>query len=172
MRHFITGPRQIRRSFLLMELLLSLTLLSVLLTSLGMWSHTIFFSHKKKEVTFQAFAEEQRAYHQLRSWFSTATSLSLSSQGLCSMMFDRGIYSDPDLAGKVSGTLVYDQQTHQLLLLIQSLRNPSKHERISLLKQVSAASCSCVNNERLILSLSLSQQNTLRHRVYQFSIGE
>ncbi|EPP34903.1 hypothetical protein CP10139811_0665 [Chlamydia ibidis] len=137
-----------KHSFLLLEVTVSFTLLGLLLATLGFWHTRMFCTQKKNEKIYAIFLQENRAYFQLRNLFSSVYDLPKeNTTSLCSVMFDRGVYRDPDLAGVVRGDVVYNFSDRKLELHIQSLRNSHKRERLILLNHVSHVDFSSLGDE-------------------------
>lgn len=164
-----------KRSFLLMELVISIILLSLLLGVLGSWSYRIFLSQRQDRQAYQSFLEEYRTYQRLRKYFLSATTLQIDEQALCILTFDRGVYSDPDLAGTVLGRLYYDDKRHQLGMSIHSMRNLEKSESLVLLNDVLFAQLIPQEREArlpqgILLTIDRTYAKTVKHLAFQFVI--
>lgn len=106
-----------------MEVLVSITLFAVLFSVLGFWQRHMFCSTKRDEKVYKTFLQENYAYKQLRTIFRATSQIEEVPGALCSVVFDRGVYRDPDLAGEVEGSLYYHKEEGRLELQIRSLRN-------------------------------------------------
>lgn len=172
-----------KRSFVLVEVLVSLTLFSLLFCTLGFWQRHLLISSKRDEQLYKIFLQENSAYKKLRELFRFASQFGdLSSESLCSVVFDRGVYRDPELAGEVAAVLYYNEQFQRLELRIRSLKNQYKIETFVLLDHVSRVYCtpSFRNLEnpdlpdRVGLHIYRNFPNSQRERllVYQFALGK
>ncbi|WP_232500674.1 DUF1494 domain-containing protein [Chlamydia felis] len=119
-----------------MELLVSITLFALLFSVLGFWQRYMFCSSKHNERSYKTFLQENYAYKKLRTVFRATSQIEDVPGFLCSMVFDRGVYRDPELAGEVAGSLYYHRDLGRLELQIRSLRNQSKVETLLLLDNV------------------------------------
>lgn len=172
-----------KRSFVLVEVLVSLVLFSLLFGTLGFWQRHLLISSKRNEQLYKVFLQENNAYKKLRELFRfTSQFESLSSESLCSVVFDRGVYRDPELAGEVAAILYYNEQFQRLELCIRSLKNQDKMEIFVLLDHVSRVYCTPsfrhLENtdfpDRIGLHIYRNSPNSQRERllVYQFAVGK
>ncbi|EPP38850.1 hypothetical protein BOKEGFJH_00700 [Chlamydia avium] len=172
-----------KRSFLLVEVLVSFTLFFLIFCALGFWQRHLLISSRRNERLYKSFLQENIAYKKLRELFRfTSQFESLSSDTLCSVIFDRGVYSDPELAGEVAGFLCYNTHRKQLDLCIRSLKNQHKMETFVLLDHVSRVCCipfsrDAENNDlpnRVTLHIYRNSPNLCQERllVYQFNLGK
>ncbi len=115
---------------------MSLTLLAVLLGSLGFWYRQIYCLHKQQKNVYSSFMEEARAYQLLRILFREALTSAEDKDALLSLTFDRGVYKDPELAGEVRAAFHYDPEQYKLELRVYNLKNENKMEYLTLLSYV------------------------------------
>ncbi|WP_213358260.1 DUF1494 domain-containing protein [Chlamydiifrater phoenicopteri] len=133
--------RKSKRSFLLTEVVVCLSLMSILLGSIGFWQLLIAKKHERHKELYRVFGDESLAYKRLRAVFGSITEdFSLCSEGdsVCSFVFDRGVYKIPALSGNVRGRLVYDKEERVLSLIIQSQSSLDLEEESRLLDNVEA----------------------------------
>lgn len=105
-----------KRCFSLIEVLVSLGLISLLLSTLFFWYHAL---SKQKEEARQLKAplrEERYAQQRLRSLWQKVKLPFFSSETGCVFFFDQGATAFPELSGTVLGRLYYDQENHRLCL--------------------------------------------------------
>jgi type II secretory pathway pseudopilin PulG len=110
--------RKIKRSFTLVELVISLTLFSLLLSSLFFWYRHI--NVRTFELRKEAAKLTERRYiqQQLAHFFSHAqTPLFTYEKGLL-FFFDRGLYEEAELSGKVAAYLYHDAKSGSLLVRV------------------------------------------------------
>ena len=135
-----------KRSFSLIEVMVSLSLFAVLLTSLF-----FFYNHMtrgKIELHKKAWPllEERYCHQRLTKIFSTCDSpcfttqerLSNLSAGSLVFTFDRGIADDPLLCGKVLGRLYHDPEKNRLCLGVWPLSQKEPAETYVLLTDVTS----------------------------------
>ncbi|ANH78620.1 DUF1494 domain-containing protein [Candidatus Chlamydia sanziniae] len=135
--HFITTCKKHKRSFLLIELLITLTLMAFLLGVLGFWYRRIYCFQKQKERSYALYVEENRAYKTLRTMFNAALAPRENLPGmLYTLTFDRGVYRDPELAGEVRACLYHDVEGQELKLRISNMKREDKTETLLLLSHV------------------------------------
>lgn len=129
-----------KRPFLLLEVVLSLSLLVMLFGTLAFLQKDLFFSKKRQQAVYQSFVSEQRAYTVLRSVFHSAKNVECFTPEylpkLCSCMFDRGVYQDPELSGLVRGELYFSQEHQTLELVVYNSHMLEKSEKIFILDHV------------------------------------
>ncbi|MDS0919522.1 DUF1494 domain-containing protein [Chlamydia psittaci] len=178
MRSSINVIKKQKRSFLLMEVLVSITLFAVLFSVLGFWQRHMFCSTKRDEKVYKTFLQENYAYKQLRTIFRATSQIEEVPGALCSVVFDRGVYRDPDLAGEVEGSLYYHKEEGRLELQIRSLRNHGKVETSLLLDNVSQVAIVPRGSdpelpERMQMVIHRHfPKSTERVLTYQFALGK
>ncbi|WP_434601906.1 DUF1494 domain-containing protein [Chlamydia crocodili] len=180
MRSNITSSKKRKRSFLLMEVLVSITLFALLFSVLGFWQRQMFCSNRRNERVYKTFLQESYAYKKLRTVFCATSHIEEIPGALCSVVFDRGVYRDPELAGEVAGSLYYHQSLGRLELQIRSLRNHTKVETALLLDNVSKIDIVPQRNtgdqelpERLLIVIHRSfPEGSERILSYQFALGK
>nr|CRI44060.1 Uncharacterized protein BN1224_H12_EU_00070 [Chlamydia pneumoniae]CRI73491.1 Uncharacterized protein BN1224_YK41_BX_00090 [Chlamydia pneumoniae] len=170
-----------KRGFVLMELLMSFTLIALLLGTLGFWYRKIYTVQKQKERIYNFYIEESRAYKQLRTLFSMSLSSSYEEPGsLFSLIFDRGVYRDPKLAGAVRASLHHDTKDQRLELRICNIKDQSYFETQRLLSHVTHVVLSFQRNpdpEKLpeTIALTITREPKAyppRTLTYQFAVGK
>jgi hypothetical protein len=117
-----------RYSFTLVEVMISLLLVSLLLSTLFVWYH---FLSSQKETCKELKAplmEERYAYQRLQHILPRATTPFFQSQDGQSLLFvfDRGPFWDPKLAGQVIARLYHDKKEKLLCLGIWPLPTPEE----------------------------------------------
>nr|WP_139415039.1 DUF1494 domain-containing protein [Chlamydia abortus] len=180
MRSRVNFFKKQKRSFLLMEVLVSMTLFAVLFGILGFWQRHMFCSTKRDEQAYKTFLQENYAYKQLRTIFRATSQIQEIPGALCSVVFDRGVHRDPDLAGEVGGSLYYHKEQGRLELQIRSLRNHGKAETSLLLDNVSQVDIVPRRNtsdselpERVLMVIHRHcPKSTERVLTYQFALGK
>lgn len=134
------GSIKHKRSFLLLEVVLSLGLLALLFGCLALVQKDLFFSRTQQNAVYQSFRDEQRAYALLRTFFHSAQNLevySTSDPKVCSCIFDRGVRRDPALSGFVRGELYFFQEKRSIELMVYNLYISEKNARVPVLDHVS-----------------------------------
>ncbi|WP_100934301.1 DUF1494 domain-containing protein [Candidatus Chlamydia corallus] len=181
MRNSITSKKKQKRGFVLMELLMSFTLIALLLGTLGFWYRKIYSVQKQKERIYNLYIEENRAYKQLRTLFSMSLSSSSQDPGsLFSLIFDRGVYRDPKLAGAVRASLYHDTKEHRLELRICNMKDETHSETQLLLSHVTSVVISYQKNpnpdklpEKVALTITREPKAyPVRTLTYQFALGK
>lgn len=184
MRRYLNSQcKREKRPFFLVEILVALTLFSLLFCSLGFWQRHLAISSQRDVRLYRVFLQEHIAYKKLRELFRFTSQFNeLSSVSLCAVVFDRGVYQDPELAGEVAAALHYNTQQQQLELSIHSLQNPAKQETFVLLDHVSGVDClplfrNSGNSDlptRVILHIYRNSPHIHQERqlVYQFALGK
>ncbi|WP_375793987.1 DUF1494 domain-containing protein [Chlamydia sp. 12-01] len=161
-----------------MEVLVSITLFALLFSILGFWQRQMFCSSRRDERAYKTFLQESYAYKKLRTIFCATSHMEEIPGALCSVIFDRGVYRDPELAGEVAGSLYYHQSQGRLELQIRSLRNHTKIETVLLLDNVSKVDIVPQRNTRdqelpdrvlMVIHRSFPQGNE-RTLSYQFAL--
>lgn len=134
--------RKVRRSFLLIETFISLSLLALLIGGIGFWQFNFYQRSKKTEKFYQFVLEENIAYKRLRNIFkdviSSAEYENLPSHqiNILSFVFHRGVYQDPRLSGNIIGQLIYDKADKEIQLVMANLENTDYTETITILDKV------------------------------------
>lgn len=108
-----------RKFFTLFELLLSLMLLAILLTTLFGWYRHISFGKKKINEKEMAAMEERYFDKQLQKILPKANlkpCFFTDKDGSLIFTFDNGVQSNPALSGTVLGRLFLDATTHTVCL--------------------------------------------------------
>ncbi|QVE49466.1 DUF1494 domain-containing protein [Chlamydia crocodili] len=180
MRSNIIFLKKRKHSFLLMEVLVSITLFALLFSVLGFWQRQMFCSSRRDERAYKTFLQENYAYKKLRTVFCSTSRIEEIPGALCSVIFDRGVYKDPELAGEVAGSLYYHQSQGRLELQIRSLRNHAKVETALLLENISKVDIVPQRNaggqglpERLLIVIHRSfPEGNERILSYQFALGK
>lgn len=120
-----------KRSLTLIEILISMTLFSLLLTSLFFWYR--HFTDKKRELERikSPYLEERYLFQRLQRILPQSQPPFFTDQDSLVFCFDRGIYSDPKLSGRVLAKLYRDSHSHALSLGIWQApetkeKNPSQ----------------------------------------------
>ncbi|WP_281412406.1 DUF1494 domain-containing protein [Chlamydiifrater volucris] len=132
---------KVKRSFLLTEVVVCLSLMIILLGSIGFWQLLVVKKHERHKEICKMFEDESLAYKRLRAVFGAIVgdlSLTPKEKTICSFIFDRGVYKVPALSGNVYGSLVYDEEEGVLSLVIQSQNSPDLVEESYLLSNVSS----------------------------------
>ncbi len=162
-----------------MEVLVSLTLFALLFSVLGFWQRHMFVSSKRDERSYKNFLQENSAYRKLRTIFRFTSQIDEGIPGaLYSVIFDRGVYRDPELAGEVAASLFYKEDQGKLELHIRSLKNQDKTETLLLLDHVSRVICVPQRNtgdlpERMLMKIHRKAPNNPEHILtYQFAVGK
>jgi Protein of unknown function (DUF1494)/Prokaryotic N-terminal methylation motif len=108
-----------KRSFSLIEMVISFALLSLLLTTLFFWYHSL--SKRREEVgRLRAPLMEERYTHQRLQWVipKAESPFFIGEDGSLVFLFDRGPCPLPDLSGKVLAKLYHDPSLRTLCLSI------------------------------------------------------
>ncbi len=120
-----------KRAFSLVEILISLGLVALLLSSLAFWYRSIttqkaIFNHLKGPLMEERYAHQrlQRVLPSAQSPFFTS-----ASEGSLVFIFDRGTCVEPKLSGKVLGKLYFDQASQSLCLGIWPFPEAERQER-------------------------------------------
>lgn len=137
-----------KRSFSLTEVLIALSLISILITALFVgYNHMTSskLSFRKKEWT----RLEQRYCHQrldkiLSScegpFFTSSERQAHLAAGSLVFTFDRGVAQEPELSGRVLGRLYFDPQAHCLMLGVWPLVPSDLSETYILLDSIQSCS--------------------------------
>jgi Protein of unknown function (DUF1494) len=126
-----------KRSLSLIEMVISLTLLSLLITALLFWYHSITKQKEEFNHSKWPLMEERYAYQRLQQIFPTAhlpffTTQPNADKSLI-FIFDRGPSPEPKLSNQVLARLYYDAPNQRLCLGVwpfprkeELLRTPSE----------------------------------------------
>lgn len=140
MSGYIVYLKRRKQAFLLLEMVLSLSLLAMLLGTVAFLQKDLLFSRRHQNAVYKAFVDEQHAYVVLRSVFNSAKQVKCYAPASCSQLasciFDRGICRDPELSGCVRGEIYFSQENQTLELIVHSLRAFEKSEKILVLDHV------------------------------------
>ncbi|MFZ0565742.1 MAG: DUF1494 domain-containing protein [Chlamydiales bacterium] len=106
-----------RQPITLLEVVISLGLLTFLLTTLFFWYSRLMTQKKAYEQIKWPLLEERYAEQRLASLFpKIKTPFFTTHNGNLVFLFDRGIYSDPSLSNTVLGHLYHDSTYNRLCL--------------------------------------------------------
>ncbi len=127
-----------KRSFSLIEVMISLSLVSLLLTSLFFWYNHLTSGKRELQEKQWLLVEERYCHQRLNKIFSTCDrplftsdeQLPNLSRGSLVFTFDRGIADDPLLCGRVLARLYHDPEKNRLCLGLwpysEKLQEPSE----------------------------------------------
>ncbi len=132
-----------RHAVSLIEVLIAMTLLTLLLGSLFSWYHHLTQKKGELETFKRTHLEEYYAWQRLEQILPKAQAPFYTEDGALIFRFDRGLHSQPLLSETVLGKLYFDEALHTLCLGIwpdpkqeEAPRSPS--QTFTLLDNVSA----------------------------------
>ncbi len=124
-----------RYSFTLVELLISLSLSTLLISSLFFWYRHLGNTKKILAEEKRVVIEERYLLQRLQMLLNKAK-LPFSSNGnTLTFHFNRGVFEQPELAGEVEATIALNGDL--LLLTVSSLKEPGLSQQFPLVDRVS-----------------------------------
>ncbi len=109
--------RRVKRAISLIEVVISMGLIVLLISSLFFWYRAISKQRQDFSQLLGPLMEERYAYQRLQQLFSSVEMpLFTASDGGLVFIFDRGLFPQPELSGKVLGRIYYDAPQRCLCL--------------------------------------------------------
>jgi len=130
-----------RYSLSLIEVLISLSLITLLVGSLSFWYRSVTANNAKLEQKTWGLKEERWVDLRLSNILPAIKShLTSTGEGEIAFLFDRGVWNDPLLSGTILGKLYHDTQRNALCLGIWPHPKQGKipSETLTLLEDVTS----------------------------------